>query len=58
MIELPSIALEPVDFTVPELGRYEWLVFTSANGVDAFFERGLEPARRDARRARAGAASR
>ena len=34
---------------MPELGGYEWLVFTSANGVDAFFDRGLEPAGLDAR---------
>ncbi len=49
VIELPSIALEPVDFAMPDLGAYEWLVFTSANGVDAFFDRGLAPAGLDAR---------
>ena len=49
VIELPSIALEPIDFELPELGRYEWVVFTSANGVDAFFDGGLARAGRDAR---------
>jgi uroporphyrinogen III methyltransferase/synthase len=49
VLELPSIAIEPVAFTVPDLGQYEWLVFTSANGVDAWFDRGLAPAGLDAR---------
>ena len=49
VIELPSIATEPVDFELPPLDQYAWLVFTSANGVDAFFERGLAPAGLDAR---------
>jgi len=49
VIELPSIAIEPIDVVVPDLGLYTWLVFTSANGVDAFFDRGLIPAQRDAR---------
>ena len=33
----------------PTSHRYAWLVFTSANGVDAFFDRGLAPAGLDAR---------
>ncbi len=49
VIELPSIALEAVDFALPDLARYEWLVLTSANGVEAFFERGLVRAGLDAR---------
>jgi uroporphyrinogen III methyltransferase/synthase len=49
VIELPSIALEPVDFSLPALDRYAWLVFTSANGVQAFFDRGLAPAGLDSR---------
>jgi uroporphyrinogen III methyltransferase/synthase len=49
VIELPSIAIEPVGFELPDLDRYAWLVFTSANGVDAFFDRGLAPAGLDAR---------
>jgi uroporphyrinogen III methyltransferase / synthase len=49
VIELPAIAIEPVDFAVPALERYGWLVFTSANGVNAFFERGLVATGLDAR---------
>jgi uroporphyrinogen III methyltransferase/synthase len=49
VIEVPSIALEPVTFVLPALDRYQWLVFTSANGVDALFEHGLKPAGLDAR---------
>jgi uroporphyrinogen III methyltransferase / synthase len=49
VIELPAIEITPVDFTVPALDAYEWLVFTSANGVQAFFDRGLTPAGLDAR---------
>jgi uroporphyrinogen III methyltransferase/synthase len=49
VVELPAIAIAPVDFEVPDLARYAWLVFTSANGVDAFFDRGLTPAGLDAR---------
>src|SRR5262249_54862474 len=49
VIELPAIAIEPVAFTVPDLAEYEWLVFTSVNGVQAFFERGLVGAGLDAR---------
>jgi uroporphyrinogen III methyltransferase/synthase len=49
VIELPAIAIEPVAVTLPDLSSYDWLVFTSANGVDAFFERGLGTAGLDAR---------
>ena len=49
VIELPTIEIAPVDFTLPELTGYEWIVFTSVNGVRAFFERGLDPAGHDAR---------
>jgi uroporphyrinogen III methyltransferase / synthase len=49
VIELPAIAIEPVPFDLPDVGRYRWLVFTSANGVAAFFNRGLAPAELDAR---------
>ncbi|MDP2916912.1 MAG: uroporphyrinogen-III C-methyltransferase [Dehalococcoidia bacterium] len=44
-IELPSIEIRPVDDTseldraVLNLGSYHWLLFTSVNGVDAFFNR-------------------
>jgi len=49
VLELPAIRVEPVDFVLPALGGYSWLVFTSANGVRAFFERGLDAAGLDAR---------
>jgi uroporphyrinogen III methyltransferase/synthase len=49
VIELPAITIEPIEVVVPDLGQYHWLVFTSANGVDAFFDLGLAPAGHDAR---------
>ena len=49
VVELPAITVESLPFDLPDLGRYRWLVFTSANGVAAFFDRGLAPARLDAR---------
>jgi uroporphyrinogen III methyltransferase/synthase len=49
VIELPAIRVALIDFEMPDLSRFEWLIFTSANGVDAFFERGLVPAGLDAR---------
>src|SRR6476659_3299412 len=39
VVELPAITIEPVDFTLPDLATYEWIVFTSVNGVRAWFER-------------------
>jgi uroporphyrinogen III methyltransferase/synthase len=44
-IELPTIRIEPIsdspelDRAIGELSAYAWLVFTSVNGVDIFFER-------------------
>lgn len=44
-VELPAIAVKPIeenkelDNAIKEIGKYQWLVFTSVNGVDAFFER-------------------
>jgi uroporphyrinogen III methyltransferase/synthase len=49
VIELPSIALEEVEFSLPALSDYAWAVFTSVNGVQALFDRGLRPAGLDAR---------
>jgi uroporphyrinogen III methyltransferase/synthase len=49
VLELPSIDIQAVDFTVPDLTGVEWLLFTSANGVTAWFERGLGPRGQDAR---------
>jgi len=45
VVELPTIALAspeswaPVDEAIRRLETYDWAVFTSANGVDAFFGR-------------------
>jgi uroporphyrinogen III methyltransferase/synthase len=49
VIELPSIAVELMTFSLPAVDRYAWLVFTSANGVAAFFDQGLAGAGLDAR---------
>ncbi len=49
VLELPAIAIEPIEFDVPQLDRYGWVVFTSANGVTAFFEHGLASGDLDAR---------
>jgi uroporphyrinogen III methyltransferase/synthase len=49
VLELPTIAIEALEFTVPDLAPYKWVVFTSANGVDVFFERGLARTGHDAR---------
>jgi uroporphyrinogen III methyltransferase / synthase len=49
VLELPVIRIVPIDFALPDLSGFDWVVFTSANGVDAFFERGLTPAQLDAR---------
>jgi uroporphyrinogen III methyltransferase/synthase len=48
VLELPAIEISPIEFTVPDL-TYEWLVFTSPNGVRAFFEEGLRRTGLDAR---------
>jgi uroporphyrinogen III methyltransferase / synthase len=45
VIEAPTVRIvPPEDFTpldraCADVGRYNWIVFTSANGVDSFFER-------------------
>jgi len=44
-IELPVISIQPLhdtgelDGAISNLDQYQWLVFTSVNGVDAFFQR-------------------
>ena len=48
VLELPTIAIESLEVMLPDLSD-GWLVFTSANGVDAFFDRGLARAGLDAR---------
>ncbi len=49
VLELPTIAIEPLDVVLPPLHDYEWLVLTSVNGVAALFDRGLASAGLDAR---------
>ena len=54
VIQFPTIAIKPledyssVDAAVRNLGAYDWLIFTSANGVKCFWER-LEAQGLDAR---------
>src|SRR3954471_3771878 len=49
VLELPTIAIEPLPVSLPDLATVAWLVFTSANGVDGFFIRGLRARGLDAR---------
>ncbi len=45
VIEFPTIEIVPpaswkgIDDTIDRLGRYDWLIFTSANGVNFFWQR-------------------
>ncbi len=54
VVEVPTIALEPPSkmgpllTAVEEVESYDWILFTSANGVEAFFD-ALEAAGRDVR---------
>ncbi|MBA4371029.1 MAG: uroporphyrinogen-III C-methyltransferase [Coriobacteriaceae bacterium] len=54
VLEMPAIEIvdpdswEPVDAAVAALETYDWVVFTSANGVERFFGR-VEACERDAR---------
>jgi uroporphyrinogen III methyltransferase/synthase len=36
---MPPPSWEPLDAAITSLDRYHWLIFTSVNGVDYFFER-------------------
>jgi len=42
VIELPLIEFQPLEFQPPAWESYDWAIFTSANGVEFFFER-VEP---------------
>jgi uroporphyrinogen III methyltransferase/synthase len=48
VVEVPAIRIEPLEFVVPPLDGYAWLVLTSANGVVALFD-ALQRAGHDAR---------
>ncbi len=58
VIELPTIEIgpaldpQPLDRAIAELDQYDWLIFTSANGVRYFVER-LDASHRDLRGLRA-----
>jgi uroporphyrinogen III methyltransferase/synthase len=49
VVELPAIEIERLEFAAPALDDVAWLVFTSANGVDAFFEQAVEARGLDSR---------
>lgn len=59
VVELPTIQIEaasdygPLDRAIEHLDDYDWLIFTSANGVRFFLER-LDRSGRDLRALRAG----
>lgn len=44
----PSDGFRAVDDAISRIGGYDWAIFTSANGVDRFFER-MERKKKDAR---------
>ena len=54
VLELPTIEISPIrdfralDKAIKQINRYDWLVFTSENGVEAFFDR-LKRLKKDAR---------
>ena len=53
VFEIPTIEIEPVenstlDQKISELATFDWIIFTSSNGVDAFFNR-LKQSGKDAR---------
>jgi len=45
---VPPDSYQPLDTAISQLDQYNWLIFTSVNGVDAFFAR-LNAAGKDAR---------
>jgi uroporphyrinogen III methyltransferase/synthase len=38
-LELPAIRIEPLPWECEDLGRFDWVIFTSVNGVKYFFDR-------------------
>jgi uroporphyrinogen III methyltransferase/synthase len=49
VVELPAIRIDPLPVVVGPLDDVDWLVLTSANGVAALFEQGINPTGGDAR---------
>jgi uroporphyrinogen III methyltransferase/synthase len=37
VVELPVIEFQALDFVVPDVTKYDWVIFTSVNGVDYFY---------------------
>ena len=53
VFEIPTIEIEPVenstlDQKISELAKFDWIIFTSSNGVEIFFDR-LKQSGKDAR---------
>ena len=38
-VEFPTIEIKPLDFELQGLNSYDWIIFTSVNGVETFFEK-------------------
>ncbi len=38
VVSCPVISIEAIEVKLPDPDRYDWIVFTSVNGVDRFFE--------------------
>ncbi len=38
-VEFPTIEIKPLDVKLPNLKQYDWLIFTSINGVELFFNK-------------------
>jgi uroporphyrinogen III methyltransferase/synthase len=39
VVEIPAIEIQPLPWTLGYPGRYDWLIFTSVNGVRCFMDR-------------------
>jgi uroporphyrinogen III methyltransferase/synthase len=39
VVEIPTIEIQPLDWRMEDPGVYDWIVFTSANGVRCFLDR-------------------
>jgi uroporphyrinogen-III synthase len=44
---VPTVATEPLPFPAPDLGRFDWVVVTSATGARCLLERVFPPSRHD-----------
>ena len=39
IIEIPTIEIEPIEFKIDNIQNFDWIIFTSQNGVDQFFSK-------------------